>query len=192
VVAQQILAGEHVDSAPLGGRGRAAALAPWKLDLHSPPPSLETKAERILDLYELRWKGRRLGSDEYVISADERPGVQAQRRCHQSLPAAPGRPPRVEFECRRGGTVAFLAGHDVHPATVFGRCERTTRIVPITALRDQVMSSEPHHSARRVFLVVGNGTQRARDKCVKLAKPAAVPTPRGPTQTAPPPYACGP
>jgi transposase-like protein len=136
------------------------ALQPWRQQCWIFPrdPNFEAKAERILDLYDRRWNGRRLGPDEYVISADEKPGVQALRRCHRSLPAGPGRPPRVEFEYRRGGTLAYLAGYDVHRATVFGRCEKTTGIVPFTALVDQVMSAEPYRSAKRVFWVVDNGS----------------------------------
>ena len=88
-------------------------------------PDFAVKAERVLDLYDRRWKGRRLRPDEYVISADEKPGVQALLRAHPSLRAGPARPPRIEFEYRRGGTLAYLAAYDVHHATVFGRCGPT-------------------------------------------------------------------
>jgi hypothetical protein len=33
------------------------------------------KGGRILDLYWRTWEGRPLGEDEYVLSADEKPGV---------------------------------------------------------------------------------------------------------------------
>lgn len=88
----------------------------------------------------------------------------------------------MEFEYRRGETLAYLAGGGVHQATVFGRCECTTGIVPITALVDQVMSAEPSGSARRVFWVVDNGTQWARATQVCEAHQAGRDTPpRGPT-----------
>jgi hypothetical protein len=64
---------------------------------------------------------------------------------------------RVESEYARGGTLAYLAAYDVHRARVTGRCEPTTGIKPFTALVDQVMSTEPYTSARRVFWVVDNG-----------------------------------
>ena len=135
------------------------ALQPWRQQCWIFPrdPDFMAKAERVLDLYDRRWKGRRLSPDEYVISADEKPGVQVLRRCHASLPPGPGRPTRVEFEYHRGGTLAYLAAYDVHHATVFGRCERTTGIVPFTALVDQVMTTEPYRSAKRVFWIVDNG-----------------------------------
>jgi hypothetical protein len=87
------------------------------------------------DLYDRRWKGRLLRPDEDVISADD-PGVQALWRCHESLPVRPGRPTRMEFEYRRGGTLAYLVAHDVHQAAVFSRCEQTTGISCLRALAD--------------------------------------------------------
>jgi transposase len=136
------------------------ALQPWRQQCWIFPrdPDFEVKAQRALELYQRRWKGRRLGPNEYVVSADEKPGIQVLRRCHATLPAGPGRPPRVEFEYRRGGTLAYLTAYDVHRAMVFGRCEQTTGIEPFTALVDQVMSVEPYRSAKRVFWIVDNGS----------------------------------
>jgi len=39
-----------------------------------------------------------------------------------------------------------------------GRCEDTTGIVPFGRLVDQVMTTEPYASAKRVFWVVDNGS----------------------------------
>jgi hypothetical protein len=41
---------------------------------------------------------------------------------------------------------------------VFGRCEDTTGIVPFGRLVEQVMTTEPYASARRVFWIVDNGS----------------------------------
>ena len=98
------------------------------------------------------------GADEYVLSSDEKPGAQARRRIHASLPPGPRRATRVEHEYVRGGTLAYLAAYDVHRAHVIGRCAPTTGILPFTALVDQVMTSEPYASARRVFWIVDNGS----------------------------------
>jgi transposase len=138
----------------------ADAIKPWRHRSWIFPrdPAFALKAGRVLDLYAHRWAGRRLTNDEYVISADEKSGVQALRRIHPGLPPGPGRPARVEFEYRRGGTLAYLAAYDVHRARVFGRCEPTTGIAPFAALVEQVMSTEPYTSARRVFWVVDNGS----------------------------------
>ncbi|MEU8378647.1 helix-turn-helix domain-containing protein [Streptosporangium sp. NPDC048865] len=111
-----------------------------------------------LDLYQREWEGKPLDEDEYVLSADEKPGVQARMRIHLPLPPGTGRAMRIESEYHRLGTLAYLAAYDVHRAQVMGRCEPTTGIRPFTALVDQVMQSEPYASARRVFWVVDNGS----------------------------------
>jgi transposase len=121
-------------------------------------PYFAVRAGRVLGLYEREWDGRPLADGEYVLSADEKPGVQARRRVHPALPPGPGRREmRVENEYVRGGTLAYLAAYDVHRGQVMGRCEPATGIAPFTALVDQVMTTEPYASARRVFWVVDNG-----------------------------------
>jgi transposase len=144
-------------------------IKPWRYRSWIFPrdPDFAAKAARVLDLYQRRWAGRRLRPDEYVISADEKTGVQALRRLHPGRPTGPARPARVEFEYRRGGTLAYLAAYDVHQARVFGRCEPTTGITPFTNLVEQVMRLEPHASARRVFWIVDNGSSHAGDRAVQ-------------------------
>jgi hypothetical protein len=65
---------------------------------------------------------------------------------------------RVEHEYIRGGALAYLAAWDVHRAKVFGRCEDISGIAPFNRLVDQVMTTVPYASARRVFWVVDNGS----------------------------------
>ena len=77
------------------------------------------------------------------------------------MPAAPGRPALVEFEYERGGTLAYLAAWDVHHANLFDRVEAKTGIEPFGRLVEQVMTSEPYASARRVFWIVDNGSSHA-------------------------------
>jgi len=135
------------------------AIKPWQHRSWIFPrdPHFAVKAGRVLDLYQRLWEGEPLGQDEYVLSADEKPGVQARMRIHLPLPPGPGRAMRAESEYRRYGTLAYLAAYDVHRARVFGRCEPSTGIAPFTALVDQVMRTEPYASAKRVFWVVDNG-----------------------------------
>jgi transposase len=141
----------------------ADAIKPWQHRSWIFPrdPDFATKAGQVLDLYDRRWRGRRLRPDEYVISADEKSQLQALHRRHDDLPPGPERTRRVEFEYSRGGTLAYLAALDVHHATVMGRCAPTTGIVPFGALVEQVMTQEPYASARRVFWVVDNGSSHA-------------------------------
>jgi transposase len=137
----------------------ADAIRPWQHRSWIFPrdPYFAVKAARVLDLYQRIWDGHPLGEEEYVLSADEKPGVQARRRIHPALPPRPRQAMRTESEYARGGTLAYLAAYDVHQARVMGRCEPSTGIQPFTALVDQVMATEPYASARRVFWVVDNG-----------------------------------
>ncbi len=50
---------------------------------------------------------------ERVLSTDELTGVQALERKHPSLPMAPGKAERQEFEYVRHGTCAFILNRDV-------------------------------------------------------------------------------
>ena len=138
----------------------ADALKPWQHRSWIFPrdPDFAVKAARALDLYARVFDGEPLGEHDFVLSADEKPGVQARSRIHPSRPARAGRQPmRVESEYRRHGTLAYLAAYDVHRAHVIGHCAPTTGIEPFSALVDKVMTSEPYASARRVFWVVDNG-----------------------------------
>ncbi len=139
----------------------ADAIKPWQHRSWIFPrdPDFAVKAGRVLDLYTRRLDGEPLDDDDYVLSADEKPGVQARQRIHPSTPPGPGRRPmRVESEYRRHGTLAYLAAYDVHHAQVIGHCAPTTGIAPFTALVNTVMTREPYASARRVFWVVDNGS----------------------------------
>jgi hypothetical protein len=111
-----------------------------------------------LDLYQRVLAGEALGDDEYVVSADEKTSIQARCRCHPTLPSGVARAMRVEHEYERGGALAYLAAWDVHQARLFGRCEPSTGIQPFGRLVEQVMTTEPYASARRVVWVVDNGS----------------------------------
>lgn len=144
----------------------ADALQPWRHRSWIFPrdPNFAEKAGRVLDLYARSWQGTALGSDEFVVSADEKPSIQARRRKHASLGPAPGRPMRVEHEYFRAGALTYLAAWDVHRAKLFGRCEPKTTIGSVDRLVAQVMSTEPYRSARRVFWVADNCSSHRGEK----------------------------
>ena len=139
------------------------AIKPWQHRSWIFPrdPDFAAKAARVLDLYARVWDGDGLGEDEYVLSADEKSQLQALHRRHPELPPGPGRTRRVEFEYRRGGTLAYFGAYDVHRAQLIGMAAPTTGIAPFGQLVDKVMSTEPYASARRVFWVVDNGSSHA-------------------------------
>ncbi|OAV77134.1 transposase [Dietzia sp. 111N12-1] len=150
------------------------AIKPWQHRswLFPRDPDFAAKAARVLDLYARTWQGVALGDDEYVISADEKSQLQALRRRHPDQPAGPRRCRRVEFEYIRGGTVAYFAAYDVHHARVMGRIAPKTGIVPFTELVEQVMTTEPYASAKRVFWVVDNGSSHAGQTSIDRMKQA--------------------
>ncbi len=133
-------------------------------------PCFADKAGVVLDLYDRRFRGRRLRPDEFVISADEKTSIQARCRCHPSLPPAAARAMRVEHEYERRGALAYLGAWDVHRARLLGRCEPTTGIEPFRRLVAQVMSTEPYASARRVFWVVDNGSSHRGQRSAERLK----------------------
>jgi hypothetical protein len=136
------------------------ALRPWMFRRWIFPrdPAFAAKAGRVLDLYHREWDGVPLGPEDYVLSADEKPGIQARARLHPTAPPAPHEAMRVEHEYGRAGALVYLAAWDVHRAKLVGRCEPTSGIAPFDALVAQVMARAPYASARRVFWVVDNGS----------------------------------
>ncbi|MDQ3523034.1 MAG: IS630 family transposase [Gemmatimonadota bacterium] len=158
-----------ISAATVGRWLREDALKPWHYRSWIFPrdPDFESKAARVLDLYQGLWEGVPLTPTEYVISADEKTSIQARVRLHATLPPVPREPMRVEHEYARGGSLNYLAAWDVHRAKLFGRCEAKTGIDAFGRLVAQVMSQEPYASAERVFLVVDNGSSHRGAACVR-------------------------
>ena len=144
------------------------AIRPWSHRSWVFPrdPQFRLKGGRVLDLYAGVWQNKPLSDDQYVICADEKTSIQARRRCHPTLPPAPGRCMRVEHEYERKGALAYLAAWDVRQARLFGRCESRTGIEPFHRLVDEVMEREPYRSASRVFWVVDNGSSHRGQKSI--------------------------
>ena len=148
------------------------AIRPWQHRCWIFPrdPDFAAKAGRILDLYERRWKGRRLREGDFVICADEKTSIQARLRKHPTLPTQPGLTMKVEHEYERLGAWAYLAALDVHRMRIFGRCERKNGIEPFGRLVDMVMRRSPYRDARRVFWILDNGSAHRGQRCVKRLK----------------------
>jgi len=121
-------------------------------------PDFAAKATVILDLYQGFYQGEPLGPGDRVLSFDAKPSIQARSRIHQALPAAPGKPVRVEHEYVRHGALALLAGLDVRTGRVFASTPGTTGIKPFMELAGQVMARDEYKSAPRVFVIVDNGS----------------------------------
>jgi hypothetical protein len=144
------------------------AIKPWQYRSWIFPrdPDFQQKAGRVLDLYQGIWEGVPLGDDEYVLSGDEKTSIQARIRRHPSLPPKTGEGARVEHEYQRGGALNYLAVWDVRRAKVFGHCESKSGIAAFDRLIGDVMSREPYCSAKRVFLIVDNGSSHRGQRSV--------------------------
>lgn len=135
-------------------------LKPWQHQswIFIRDPDFAVKAGRVLGLYTREYDGVPLGSDEYVISSDEKTSIQARCRCHPTLAPGAARTMRVKHEYQRKGALAYLAAYDVHRAQVFSHRSAKTGILPFMTLAEQVMTREPYASAKRVFRVIDNGS----------------------------------
>ena len=152
---------------------------PWQYQswIYPRDPDFAAKATVILDLYQGFYQGEPLGSGDRILSFDAKPSIQARGRIHETLPAAPGRPARVEHEYVRHGALALLAGLDVHTGKVFASTPGTTGIVPFMDLVGQVMERPEYRNAPRVFVIVDNGSDhrgKAAIERLRKAHPNAV------------------
>ncbi|MDR3107517.1 MAG: helix-turn-helix domain-containing protein [Bifidobacteriaceae bacterium] len=88
---------ESVSPAQVGRWIAEDLVKPWQTESWISPrdPDFAAKAGTVLDLYERRWRGRGLGDNEYVVSADEKTGIHALRRAQPGRRLTPGGPRRV-------------------------------------------------------------------------------------------------
>jgi transposase len=133
---------------------------PWQYQSWISPrdPDFHAKAAVILDLYQGFYQGTRLQPGDRILSVDAKPSIQARGRCRPTVPAARGRPARVEHEYVRHGALALLAALDVHTGKVFAATPQATGIAPFTDLISQVMKRPEYKAAPRVFVIVDNGS----------------------------------
>ena len=133
---------------------------PWQYQSWISPrdPDFQAKAAVILDLYQGFYQGVRLQPGDRILSVDAKPSIQARGRCRPTVPAARGRPVRVEHEYVRHGALALLAALDVHTGKVFAATSPATGITPFMDLIGQVMNRPEYKDAPRVFVIVDNGS----------------------------------
>jgi len=150
---------------------REDAIRPWQYRswIFPTDPDFALKAGRILDLYQGRWDGKLLHPGDMIISADEKPSIQARGRIAETLPPAAGVPrgQRVEHTYERNGALTYLAAWDVRRGGVIGRCEPKGGIEPFGRLVEQVMTAEPYASAPKVFWIVDNGSSHRGKRSIE-------------------------
>jgi transposase len=146
---------------------------PWQYQswIYPRDPDFEARAKVVVDLYQGCYQGQPLGAGDRILSFDAKPQINARRRLHPTLPAAPGRPVRYEHEYQRQGSLALLAGLDIHTGQVFAATPLTTGIRPFMDLAGQVMARPEYRDAPRVFVIVDNGSDhRGQAAVVRLAR----------------------
>jgi hypothetical protein len=133
---------------------------PWQYRSWISPrdPDFEARAAVILDLYQGYYQGTRLQPGDRILSVDAKPSIQARGRCRPTIPAARGKPARVEHEYVRHGALALLAALDVRTGKVFASTPQATGIAPFMDLIGPVMSRPEYKDAPRVFVIVDNGS----------------------------------
>jgi len=172
------LAAQGLVSAPMSVTSLLRILAenpvrPWQYQswIYPRDPDFEAKATVILDLYQGFYQGEPIGPGDRLLSFDAMPSIQARGRVHETMPAAPGRPVRVEHEYVRHGALALLADPDGQTGEVFASTPATTGIVPFMDLAGQVMARPEYRDAPRVFVIVDNGSDhRGKAAAERLRK----------------------
>jgi transposase len=175
----QALVSEPVSVSSLLRILAGSPVKPWQYQSWIFPrdPDFEAKARVILDLYQGFYGGMPLGPGDRILSFDAKPSIQARGRIHATLPAAPGRPARVEHEYVRHGALALLAGLDVHTGKVFASTPPATGIIPFMDLVGQVIARPEYKDAPRVFVIVDNGSDHRGRKAagrLRRAHPNAI------------------
>jgi len=157
-----------------------AVIKPWQYEswLYPKDPRFAEKAGPILDLYAGHWEGQPLGPRDYLLSMVEKTSIQARGRIHEETPPRPMQTRRIESELERNEALQYSAAWDVHRGIVVGRCEKKTGIKPFCLLVNQVLKQTTYAKARRLFLIVDNGSShrvqasvqrmRRRDKRIIL------------------------
>lgn len=142
------------------------AIKPWQYRSWIFPrdPEFAKYANAVLDLYQGHYMGEPLGERDFVFSGDEKPGLLLRTRCRPTVLPTPGKAGLVEFEYRRHGTAVLLALLEINSGLVFHQTVAKSGIVPFKKLIDQLLEQERYRNARRLFLIVDNGSSHARQR----------------------------
>lgn len=75
------------------------------------PETFNQQINEVCDVYAMAPTAHENGV--HIVSTDEMTGIQALERLHPTLPMAPGKPERPEFEYIRHGTQTLIANFEV-------------------------------------------------------------------------------
>lgn len=133
----------------------------------TPPPD-DRLAEKISAICRIYQQAPALAAQgERTVSTDELTGVQALERKHPTLPLAPGKVERREFEYIRHGTCSFIVSRDVVSGQIVAPAAGATRTeADFVAHVRRVLASDP--SATRWHFVVDNLNIHQSEGLVRL------------------------
>lgn len=142
---------------------RAMALKPHRIKywLNPADPDFDAKAAVICRLY-LEPPPRTT-----LLSLDEKPGVQARSRKHPTIPMAPGRLARVEFEYKRHGTRNVFAAFNVRTGHVIVEVTPDRTVPRVIAFLNLICAT---YRRGRVVIITDNiNTRKGPDAKAWLA-----------------------
>ena len=114
------------------------------------PETFDAQVRTICDLYA---EAATLDGEsrKYIISSDEKTGIQALERNHPTKPMQPGSPEKREFEYQRHGTQALIASFNVTDGQVIGTVGDTRTETDFVQHIEHVVDNDP--DATWVFIV---------------------------------------
>ena len=116
------------------------ALKPWQYQswIFITDPDFAANAGRVLDLSERVWEGQPLGPHDFVICSDEKPSIQARRRCRPTLPPGKARTMRVNHDaCTGVCTMTVLENWSASRSTAAcPRCDEPLSTIQNTRFAD--------------------------------------------------------
>lgn len=141
--------GHDVSRSSLSRFLRSMALKPHRIKywLNPTDPEFDEKAARICRLY-LDPPPRTT-----LLSLDEKPGVQAHSRKHPTIPMAPGRVARVEFEYIRHGTRNVFAAFNVRTGKVIVEVTTDRKLPRVIAFLDLICAT---YRRGRILIITDN------------------------------------
>lgn len=99
------------------------------------------------------------------MSVDEKTGIQALERIAPTKPTQPGRIKQIEFDYKRHGTVALMAGINISSGLVYGQCFDSRNEKDFASFINAVISDHP---MKKYHFVVDNLNTHKSESLVKI------------------------
>ena len=98
----------------------------WLNTKEKDPDVFEQQVQLVCQTY-LQAPDLYFQENTYTVSVDEMPSIQALERIKKTIPMAPGKPARIEYEYKRFGTLCLIGNWDVVRGQMIAPTIRQTR-----------------------------------------------------------------